>query len=340
MGVIGIPTPSPVLPGAGPVTTGGDCVDKDATYANIIFFQHFPIVLETGIFPIADLPYQMNLVRQHFGVIYVVTSGINGETVFRGTSYEDWISAGGTPPPQPPVGGITDSGGLSCDSALGSNPPCPTGFLWDTGSMSCIPAGTFPPPFPPDNPPPGSGGGGGGGGGPGGGILPLPIPIPTPPQNGDSVSSCCGTLAIYIFWVAKAIEQLTNSIPSNDDGDCCTNIVSQLALIYTQLGNQLQAVQVAIGHLDYDSYNTGLNLAQALVNIELAIVAQVPPDFTPIVTALDSIVQALQPSTYAPPSFTISTPIADALIQNWVSNWGLDSATAQVLLAPIAPPTP
>src|SRR5579863_8778018 len=111
------------------------CNDPTDTFANIVFFRSWPIIYSTGPFPIADLPANLANVRNGFGVIGVVTSGPHGDSFYEGTSYADAVSRGYPVPNPPPVGTMSDGGGITCFGPI----PCPTGEHWDLELNKCVP---------------------------------------------------------------------------------------------------------------------------------------------------------------------------------------------------------
>lgn len=270
---------------------GNVCNDPTDQYANIVFFRDPRVIDSTGPFPISNLGYQMGVVRGAFGVAYVITSGPNGDTVYRGSGYDDYIANGGTPPATTPPGQVSDSGVISCD--VTTPPPCPTGSHWDLDSNQCVPDVPAPPGG--SEPPPGDNGGNSGGGGSsggGGGGIPIIIPIPPDaPPDGDDSTDCCALTAKYLYYVAKSLAQLAAQ-GEGDNGACCAAIVAAITAIATTAATSLESIRGAVGHADYDSvYNTS-RLIVAISDGFKSIPTPAPIDLSTVVEALQQIAAA------------------------------------------------
>lgn len=111
---------------------------------------------------------------------------------------------------------------------------CPPGYSLDTRSGLCWLA-----------PPPGSGSGGGGDNGWPPADPPLP---PQPDPDGDELTDCCNTTALYLYYLAKGIKGLTPV----DNSDCCEELVTAIGGIAAALNDFLSATPGAGGGANVD----------------------------------------------------------------------------------------
>src|SRR5665213_3132254 len=111
------------------------CKDPTDLYANIQYWRGGPITYFTNPFPIAAMASTLASLKGSFQVIYVETSGPNGESAYAGDGYAAYLKAAGTSAPAPIVGSISADGQISCNGPI----PCPTGSHWDLDLNKCVP---------------------------------------------------------------------------------------------------------------------------------------------------------------------------------------------------------
>lgn len=193
---------------------------------------------------------------------------------------------------------------------------CDAGYQYNPASFLCewIPTGQQT-----------GGNGNGNGNGNGGGTNPInpnsPIPPPPPPvANGDELTDCCNSTAVYLYFIATAIETLSQNAflnnarsGSGDTQKCCQQLSAQIGGVAAAIENlpsalglgsgagpapvDLSLIVAALATLDADlkegnanTYAGAAEISSSVANVANAIASATPVDLTPIVDQLKAIV--------------------------------------------------
>ena len=90
------------------------CNDPTDVFATVTYYRSWPILLNSGIMPIANLKSFVMGLAGSYATVYIHTSGPNGGTNYTGDGYQDYLNNGGAPVLPAPVGHIDNLGYTDC----------------------------------------------------------------------------------------------------------------------------------------------------------------------------------------------------------------------------------